>query len=47
MPSGLEEGEIKPVVVKNYPNEGGQSPQGNGGRDGGARFEGWTVAVTP
>jgi hypothetical protein len=46
MPSGLEEGEITPTVVRNYPSEGGQSPQGNGGQDGGARFEGWTRAAT-
>jgi hypothetical protein len=32
IPSGLEEGGITPIVVRNYPNEGGQSPQGNSGR---------------
>jgi hypothetical protein len=40
MPSGLEEGEITPIVVRNYPSDGGQTPQGNDGRDGGVRFEG-------
>jgi hypothetical protein len=46
MPSELEEGEITPMVVRNYPSEGGQSPQGDGGMDGDARFESWTHAAT-
>jgi hypothetical protein len=45
-PSGLKEGEMTPIVVRNHPSEGGRSPQGNGGRDDGARFEGWTRAAT-
>jgi hypothetical protein len=47
IPSGLEEGEIALIVVRSYPSKGGQSPQGNGGRDGCATFEGWTRATTP
>jgi hypothetical protein len=35
------------LVVRIYSSEGGQSPQGNGGRDGRVRFEGWTRAATP
>jgi hypothetical protein len=45
-PSELEEGEITAIVVRNYPSEGGQSPQGNGGKDGDARFGGWARAAT-
>jgi hypothetical protein len=47
MPPGLEKAEITPIVVRNYPSEGGQRPQGNGGRDGSARFERWICAATP
>jgi hypothetical protein len=46
VPSGLEEGEVMPIVVRNYPCEGGQSLQRNGGRDDDTRFEGWTRAAT-
>jgi hypothetical protein len=46
MPSGFEE-ETALTLIRNYPSEGGQSPQGNSGRDGGARFESWIRAATP